>query len=117
VNGHNRVPAIVLAAEHLLDFARLHFLIERLNGLCELRIDSLACRGPFEKNAEVVGPLPQRRSKLAVLFQAPATLQHTLRFGLVLPEVRGSGARFETIQFFSGVSGLKDSSIDRQRAC
>jgi hypothetical protein len=107
----------VLAAEHLLDLARLHFLVERLDGLRKLGVYGLARRGPLEEDPEVVGPLPQGRSQFAILFQAAATLQYTLRFGLVLPEVWRGGARLETIQFVGWVSGFKDSSTDRQHVC
>jgi hypothetical protein len=107
----------VLAAEHLLDFARLHFLVERLDGLCKLGVNGLTRGRPLEEHAEIVCPLPEGRRQFAVLLEAAASLEHALRLGLVLPEVGRGGARLETIQFFSRVSGLKDSSTDRQRVC
>ena len=50
VDGDDRVLAIVLAAEHLLDLAGLHFLIERLERLREFGVDWLARLGPFDEH-------------------------------------------------------------------
>ena len=54
MDGHDRVLAIVLAAEHLLDLAGLHFLLERVERLAELGVDRLAGFGPFDEHGEVV---------------------------------------------------------------
>jgi hypothetical protein len=105
----------VLAAEHLLDLTGLDFLIERFDGLRELRVHRLACRGPLEQHTEIVGALPQRRGQLAVLFETAAALQHALRFGLIFPEVGRGGARLEAVQFVGRVSAFKDSSAGQQR--
>src|SRR5439155_18790006 len=51
------VFAIVLAAEHLLDLAGLYFLIERLEGLCEFRVDRLARLRPLDEHAEIIALL------------------------------------------------------------
>ena len=61
VNGDNRVLAIVLTAEHLLDLAGLHLPIERFDRLPELGIDDLARVGPFEQDGKVVALLPERQ--------------------------------------------------------
>ena len=95
---------------------RLHFLVERLDGLRELGIDLLAGGGPLDEDAEVVALLLERRHELAVLFEAAAALQDALGFGLVFPEIGRGGARLEAGQFFSGVGAFKDSSADPQRA-
>ena len=54
MNRHDGVPAVVLAAEHLLDLAGLHFLIERVDGLRELGVDRFARGRPLDEHAEVV---------------------------------------------------------------
>jgi hypothetical protein len=41
-------------------------------------------------------------------------LQHALRFGLILPEIRRGGTRFKAIQFVGGMCAFKDSSANRQ---
>ena len=112
----DRVLAIVLAAEHLLDLAGLDFLIEGIDGLRELGIDGLARFGPLDEHGEVVALSPQRADQIAVLLEAAAALQHFLRFGLILPEVGRGGARLEAGQLFVGPRGFKDSSADRRRA-
>jgi len=107
----------VLAAEHLLDLAGLHFLIERLERVRELGVHGLARLGPFDEHGKVVALLAQRGDQVAVLFQAAAALQYFLGFGLVLPEIGRGGARFEAGQFFLRAGRFKDSSGDRPRAC
>ena len=66
---------------------------------------------------KVVAPLAERQPQFAVLFQPAAALQDFLRFGLVFPEIRGGGERFETRQLFVGAGRFKDSSADPQRVC
>jgi hypothetical protein len=105
----------VLAAEHLLDLAGLHFGIERVERLREFGVHGLSPVGPFDEHGEVVTLLRERRDQLAVLPQAPAALLDFLRVGLILPEVRRRRAGVETGQFLVGVRRLKDSSADRQR--
>ena len=116
MNGDDGVPAIVLAAEHLLDLAGLDLLIERVEGGPELRIDRFAGIGPLDEHGEVVALPAQRHHQVAVLLEAPAALQDLLRFSLVFPEVGGSGARLEAGQLFLWTGCLKDNSGDRRRA-
>jgi hypothetical protein len=85
----------VLAAEHLLDLAGLHFLIEPIEPLRELGIDGLAGLGPLDEHSQIVGLLGQRQDEVALLLEAAAALQDLLRFGLVFPEIGSGGARFE----------------------
>jgi len=106
----------VLAAEHFLDLAGLHFLIERLERLREFGIHRLARLGPFDEHPEVVALLLERHDQVAVLFEAAPALQHLLGFGLVFPEIGRGGARLEAGQFLVGAGDLKDSSADPQRA-
>ena len=117
MDGDDRVLAVVRAAEHLLDLAGLHFLIERFQRLAEFRIHRLARFGPFDEHGEVVALLPKRGDQVAILFQPLAALQHFLGFGLILPEIGGGGARLQAGQFLLRAGGFKDSSADRRRAC
>jgi hypothetical protein len=117
MNGDDGVLAIVLAAKHLLDFAVLHFLIETVERLRELRINRLARLRPLEEHSQVVAAPFQRHHQVAILFEAAAALQRLLRFSLVFPEIGLGCPRFETAQFFVRAGRLKDNSADRQRAC
>jgi hypothetical protein len=115
MDRHDRVLAIVLAAEHLLHFAGLYFLIERIERLGELGLDRFARFGPFDEHLQVVDLPPERHHQIAILLQPASPLKHLLRFGLVFPEIGRGGARLEAGQFFNGVRGFKDSSADRRR--
>jgi hypothetical protein len=95
MDGHDRVLAIVLAAEHLLDLAGLYFLLERVERLTEFGVDRLARFGPFDEHGEIVALLRERRHQLVLLLQAPAALQDLLRFSLIFPEIGRRGARLE----------------------
>jgi hypothetical protein len=106
----------VLAADHLLDLAGLHFLIERVEALHEVGIDVLAGVRPLDEHAEIVGLFLERVNQVAILLQTAAPLQDLLRFRLVFPEIRRGGFRFELGQFLFGAGCLKDSSADRGRA-
>jgi hypothetical protein len=117
MNGDDGVLAIVLAAEHFLDLAGLHFPVQRIQRLRELGVDGLACFRPFDQDGQVVAPLLQGFGEISVLLQAPPALQDFLGLGLVLPEIRRRGQGLESIQFVSRAGGLKDSSAGRPRAC
>jgi hypothetical protein len=116
VNSDDRVLPIVLAAEHLLDLAGLHFLVERLERLGELGVNRLARLGPLDEHAKIVALLLERQHQIAILFEAAAALENLLRFGLVLPEIVSRRAGIQPGQFFVGAGGLKDSSGDRRLA-
>jgi hypothetical protein len=107
----------VLAAEHLLDLAGLHFLIEEIERLRELGVDALAGVRPLDQHGEIVALLLERDAQVAILLQPAAALQDLLRFGLVFPEIGRGGARLEAVQFVCGSRRLKDSSADRWRVC
>jgi hypothetical protein len=115
MDGDDRVLPVVLAAEHLLDLAGLHFGIERVERLREFGVHGLSALCPFDQHDEIVALLRERRDQVAVLPQTPAALLDLLRLGLVFPEVRRRRAGVETGQFLVGACGLKDSSADRQR--
>ena len=107
MDRHDRVLAIVLAAEHLLDLAGLHFLIERVERLGELGVDRLARLRPFDQHGEIVALLLERHDEIAILLEPPAALQHLLRFGLIFPEIGRGGARLEAGQLFVGRAASK----------
>jgi hypothetical protein len=107
----------VLAAEHLLDLGRLHFLVERVERVSELGLYRFTRLVPLDEDGKVVVFLGQRPREVAILLQPSAALQDSLRFGLVFPEIGGGGARFEARQFIVGTGGFKDSSADRRRVC
>jgi hypothetical protein len=86
----------VFAAQHLLDLAGLHFLVERVKRLPQFRFDRLAAIGPLNEHGEIVAAFAKRLDQLVLLFQPAAALQYFLRFGLIVPEIRRGGARLET---------------------
>jgi hypothetical protein len=110
----DRVLAIVLAAEHLLDFASLHFLIQSVERLRELDVDRLPRFRPLDEDAEIVAALAQRHDEVAVLLEPSAALQGLLGFGLVFPEIGRGGARLEAVQLVVRAGDFKDSSADPQ---
>jgi hypothetical protein len=103
MDGDDRIPAIVRSAEHLLDLARLHLLVECFEALRELTVDRFAGLRPFDEDRQVVAPLPERRDEVEILLDTPAALQNLLGFRLIFPEVRRGGSRLDAGQFFAGV--------------
>jgi hypothetical protein len=90
----------VLAAEHLLDFAGLHFLREGIERLRELGVDRFTGFRPLDQHRQVVAFFGEGHDEIAVLLQATATLEHFLGVGLVLAGVGSGGPSFEARQFF-----------------
>jgi hypothetical protein len=117
VDRDDRVSTIVLPAEHLLDFARLHILFERIQASRQFRDDRFAGFRPLDEHGEIVVAPLERPGEFQLLLDPPPALQGFLRFGLIFPEVRRGGARLEAGQFVFGPGTLKDSSADRRRAC
>ena len=74
--------------------------VERLEAGRELGVHRLARFGPFDEDGEVVVLLLERENEIAVLLEPAAALLDLLRFGLILPEIRGGGAHVEAGQFF-----------------
>jgi hypothetical protein len=105
----------VFPAEHLLRFAGLDFLVERVERLHVLAVHRLAGFSPFGEDRQVVLLLPERLNQVAVLLEAPAPLQDFLRFCLVSPEIGSRGACLDACEFVVGSCGFKDSYADRQR--
>jgi hypothetical protein len=113
VNADDRVGAVVLAAEHLLDLGRLDLAFESIKRALQIVGDVLTLASPVEEHTEVVDFAPERVSKLAFVAQAPPALQRFLRLGLVLPKIRRGDARLEPGQLDGGAGNVKDSSEDR----
>jgi hypothetical protein len=109
------VLAIVLAAQHLLDLAGLHFLVEHVECTRDFVVDGLARLGPFDEHCQVVALCPERAHEIELLLEPAAALQDLLRFSLVFPEIGRGGARFEAVQLVFRAGGFKDNSADRQR--
>ena len=117
VGAHQHAPRILRHRRHRVDRAwRLDFLVQQIQPRGELVVDGFTSLRPFNKNGQVFCLLPERHDEGTVLFEAPAALQHFLRFCLVLPELWRGGACFEAGQFFVGSRNVKDSSADHQRA-
>jgi len=105
----------VLAAEHLLDLAGLHFFIERVERKSELAVHRLSGFRPFDQHGQIFALAPERLDEIAILLEAPSALERFLGFRLILPEIGRRSPRFEAVQLFFRVVGFKDSSGDRQR--
>jgi hypothetical protein len=89
---HDRVGAIVLAAQHLLDLGSLDFGLQGFERTLQVDSYVFAAVGPFEQDAEIVEFAHQRIAQLDFFAQTAAALQQLLRFGLVGPEVGSSNA-------------------------
>jgi hypothetical protein len=87
MDGHDGILPIVLTPEHLFDLASLDLSVQGVERLTEFQIDPLARFRPLEEHGEVIGLPAQRIDQLTVLLEPPSALEHTLRFGLILPEV------------------------------
>jgi hypothetical protein len=107
----------VLAAEHLLDLARLDLLVEGVEAGGKLGVDRFARFRPLDEDGEIVVLLLERQDEIAILLEPAAALLDFLRFRLVLPEIGEGGARVEAGQFFFRTGALKDNSADRRRVC
>jgi hypothetical protein len=116
MDADDGVLAIVLATEHLLDFARLDFGGERAEGLIELGFDRLSSFGPLDEHGQIVCAPLQRLTEVAILLEPPAALQELLRRGLVFPEIRFGNFRLDGGQLGLELRGVKDSSGDRKPA-
>jgi hypothetical protein len=110
MDGDDGVGAIVLAAEHLLRFGRVDFLLEFVEAAREIGSDILARIGPLDQHAQIVGAPPERLPQRLVFLQAPPALHHLLRFGLVAPEVRFANPLLDAGELFVEAGVLKDAS-------
>ena len=116
MDGHDRVLAIVLAAEHLLRFASFDFRAEIVEPAHQIVDDRLARLRPFDEDGEIVGAALQRFAEIDVALECLAALEDLLRRRLVLPEIGIGRLLFYLGEFVRGAGGVKDSSADRMRA-
>jgi hypothetical protein len=105
----------VLAAEHLLGLAGVHFLCQLVEPPREIIRHGLPLLRPLDENVQILGAAAQRVAQRLILFEAAATLEQLLRGGLILPEIRVGDALFDPRQFVGGAGGVKDSSAGRTR--
>ena len=106
----------MLAAEHLLDFGGLHLYGKVIQRPIQVRVDILPLLRPFDEHREVVTPLSQRFDQREVILQPPPTLQDALRYGLILPEIRGGRLSFDLGELVGRSCRVKDSSAGPPRA-
>jgi hypothetical protein len=88
MDGHDRIGAIVHAAEHLLGLGRFHFLTQFLEALGEVGADVFPAISPLGEHGQVIAPPLQRSQEREVFLDAPPALHDFLCFGLVVPERR-----------------------------
>src|SRR4029453_6990140 len=113
MNGHNRVLAIVLAAEHLLRLAGVDRAGEIVEALGEIVGNWLSGFRPLNEDGKVVGPSSQGLAEVAVFPQRAPPLKEFLRGPLILPEIRIRYPLFYCGELFCGAGGVKDSSAGR----
>src|SRR5688572_22414034 len=116
MDGDDGVRTIVLAAEHLLDLAALDETGELIEAVSQLRSDVFPLARPVEQHAQVIGLRLERGDELDLFLDAPAALEGFLRLDLIVPEVRGGGARLYLGELVLGACGFKDNSGDRRPA-
>jgi hypothetical protein len=116
MNREDRVLAIVLAAEHLLDLTRLDLGGEIGQPLFELVANRFATLSPFDENGQIVRPALERQAEIAILFETAAPLEELLRGGLVFPEVWFADLCLYGCQLGFELGGVKDNSEGRRRA-
>ena len=116
VDRDDGVALVVLAAEHLADLGALHLPAQVDESRREVSGYVLALLGPLEQHGEIVGLAAQRLGEIEVLLQPAAPLQHALRGGLVVPEVRRGGLPLQLRHLGLDGGGVKDSSASQPRA-
>ena len=67
---------------------------EIVEGAAEILGDQLAGLNPLDEHVEIVELALQRVAELHVLLEPAAALEHFLRVGLILPEIRSGDAFF-----------------------
>jgi hypothetical protein len=115
MDRHDRVLAVVFAAQHLLGLAGIDERGEIVQAGREIVRDGLPGLRPFEQHRQVLDTASQRLAEVAILFEPAPALLRLLRGGLVLPEVGGADPLFYLGEFFRVAGGVKDSSADRRR--
>jgi hypothetical protein len=103
----------VFPAQHPLDFSRFDLGLEFVEAAAKVGIDVLARLRPLDQHREIRHPAGEGGAQLDVLGQPALALQHALRLGLVLPEVRMADLRLQDREFVRGRSPVKDNSASR----
>jgi hypothetical protein len=85
----------VLAAEHLLGFARIDLRLEVVERAREIVADRLPRLRPFDEDAEIVNASLEAAAQIAVFLETAPPLQELLRPLLVFPEIRVCDALFD----------------------
>jgi hypothetical protein len=106
----------VLAAEHLLDLARVDFGGEARQPLLEFVADRFPAFSPFDEDGEIVRAALERQAEVPILFEAAAPLEELLRGGLVFPEVWFADLCLYGNELGFELGGVKDNSAGRRRA-
>jgi hypothetical protein len=88
MNRDDRVPSIVLTAQHLLDLAAFDEISEQLDPLRQLRSDVLALPRPIDEHAKIVRCRSELGDQLDFFLDAATALEDFLRLDLVVPEIR-----------------------------
>jgi len=114
VDRDDRVLAIVLAAEHLFDFAVLDQARELLDARRQLTTHVLTLAGPVDEHTQVVRLRFQGGNQLDFFLNPPAALENFLRLDLVIPEIGRGCAGFYLRELVTRASSFKDSSADRR---
>ncbi len=115
MDRHDRVLAIVLAAEHLLGLAGVDEGRELIEGAAEIVGHRLPRLRPLDEDMEILDAAGERLAQFAVLFEAATALQHLLGTSLILPEIRGADAFFYSRELDFRAGGVKDGSAGRWR--
>jgi hypothetical protein len=99
----------VLAAEHLLGLGRVNGRRQGVERLKKVAAYVLTLPGPLDQDGQVGLAPAEILDGLAILLQTPASLEHPLRLGLVLPEIGGRRPRLEPLQLVGRMKGVKDT--------
>jgi hypothetical protein len=113
VDGHNRIRAIVCAAEHFLGLGRFDFLAQFLETARHVCSDVLSRLCPFEEDVQIIASPLQRSQQGEVVFHPPAPLHDFLRLALVTPERRVGDRLFDVSELLVRACRLKDASEAR----
>jgi len=116
MNRDDGVFAIVLAAEHLLDFAPFDEIRELFDALRELRTHIFALTCPVDEHAEIVSLGFESRDELDFFLDAAPALEDFLRLDLIVPEIWRRCPGLYLGKLVARPCGFKDSSEDRLRA-
>jgi hypothetical protein len=93
----------MLAAEHLLDLARLDLAIQPVQPGLQVIADVFSLTGPIDEYLEVAGLLLQGFRQVEIRLQPPTAAQDILCLFGTFPEIRCGRLGFQCGQFLSYV--------------